>query len=208
MTARVNLLPEETRRRARAARRQGVAVAMLVLLVGVLAFVHVLQRGTLDQGRVELAAAEASRDLAQQDVNSLSAFANLGARLDEARAIVAETLGAQVTVAGILQDVALILPHDADVDALSVTLTTDEDEDEDELGPVGNLGLSGETSADISPGVERLLLALEKVAGFRNIHVSSASLDDEGYTQYSIQLQLGPENRTERYTDGVPGGLR
>jgi Tfp pilus assembly protein PilN len=204
MTARVNLLPEETRRRARAARRQGVAVAMLVLLVGVLALVHVLQRGTLDQSRAELATAEAARDFAQQDVNSLSAFANLSTRLDEARAIVGETLGAQVTVAGILQDVALILPHDADVDALSVTITTDEDE----LGPVGNLGLSGETSADISPGVERLLLALEKVAGFRNIHVSSASLDDQGYTQYSIQLQLGPENRTERYTDGVPGGLR
>jgi hypothetical protein len=204
MSARVNLLPEETRRRAMAVRRQGIAVAMLVLLVAVLVSSHLLHLATLRDARAQLSAAEAARALAQQDVASLSAFADLNARLEDARTVIAETLGSQVTLAGILQDVALVLPHDADVNALSVSLTADPGGD---LEPVGTLGISGETSAGISPGIERLLLALEKVSGFRDVHVSNATVDDEGYASYSIQLRLGPEHRTARYRDGVPGSL-
>ncbi len=207
MSARVNLLPEETRRRAGAARMQGLLVFLALVLVAALVGLHYLNRADLEDARERLEVAENEQRIAEEDVAALSSFAELTDRLEETRTVVAETLGQQVTLAGILQDLALVMPADADVSAVSISLES-LDADAPASAPVGSMSMSGESVGDIAPGIERLILELDKVAGFRNVHVSSASVDDEDVVAYTLELQLGPENRTNRYRDGVPGTLR
>lgn len=207
MSARVNLLPEETRRKGRASRSQGLLVFLGFVLIGVLVTASVLQRGTLAEAEAELAEAEAEQSEVRADVAALEQFADLTDRLSDTRTVVSELLGPQVTIAGVLQDLAMVIPADADVAGLDVNLA--EPSTEDDSGQVvGTMRLSGESVGRIAPGIERLLLALDKVAGFRNIHVSNAAVDDDEVTSFDLDLELGPENRTGRYDDGVPGAVR
>jgi hypothetical protein len=126
------------------------------------------------------------------------------------------TLADEVSMAGLLQDVASVIPSDTQLDGMEVSLgaPTAAPEVEGQVGvqpgAIGTLNLTGKTLEAHAPGVERFLLELEKVAGFRDLYVNSSALDDpdERVATYSIDAAVGPEALTGRYWTGLPEELR
>ncbi len=209
MTAKVNLLPQTTRDEGRQSTQRIVALGLIVLVIAGLGVAAWLQRGTLSDAEDDLQVAQAELAEAQAAVAALSMPADLEQRLDTDRQLITQALGEQVSVAGILQDVAMVIPPGSDIGTLSITLPPAEPVAEGEEAPppitnVGSLIATGESLENIAPGIERLMLQFERPAGFRDVFVTSAATDDEDITSYNLELQMGPEHRTERYVDGVP----
>lgn len=206
MTAKVNLLPQATRAEGRQGAQRGLAAGLVVLVLVGLGLATWWQRATLSEAEDELAQARAEQAEAQAAVDALVLAADLERQVEDDRALIVRALSDQVSLAGILQDVSLVMPQGADVANLTVNLTPIGPVEEGTPPPrqVGSLTATGESIDDISPGIERLILQFERPAGFRNAFVTQATTDEEGVTSYNLELQLGPEHRTERYTDGLP----
>lgn len=219
MSVRVNLLPEVTRKRARAGRQVvGFVLAGLVLL-GALGGLYWLQTQRISEREEELARERDRLAELDADVAALGEFADLETRAFVVDQVIVAGLGDEVTLAGALQDLVAILPPTAWLENFAVTI---EDEPLFALGAersaVGRLSMTGIDLDSHAPGLEQVLLDLERMAGFSNpIVVSAALLGDEaedfvGATgdevRFSLEVDLGPELRTERYTDGLPEELR
>lgn len=210
MSVRVNLLPQATREHARAGRQRVIAYGAAGALVLALAASSYVQRGVRSDVTLELAAAESDLTTARREVAELALFDELETQLASASAVVNEALGGQATLAGVLQDLVLVLPADTSLVDLTVNLETPdivpvEGESEGEVvgpQPVGTLSLTGETLTGIAPGVERVLLGLEMADSFHDVHVASAATDDEGVTTFQLDLVLGPELLTGTHPAG------
>ena len=199
MSASVDLLPPqivEQRQRRRHLQALGGLVALL--LVG-LALVQV--------GELRSAArAEERRDLAEAELATLRAeaaaldeFARIADELETSQLRLVDALGTEVGFAGVLQDLAAVLPTDASFGDL--TLAAGED------AMVAQLTLSGETRRGVAPGVERLMIALDKVDAFERTVLASTSVDGE-YTSFDVLVEVGAAALTGRYHDGLPEELR
>jgi Tfp pilus assembly protein PilN len=212
MSVRVNLLPQEqTARQAAARQRSGVIVggAALVLALG---GAYWWASGQVSDAETRLAAAESVSAALQVDVDQLAEISELDERRNAAVELLSTTLADEVSMAGLLQDVASVIPSDTQLDALTVDLAVAAPEGELGAvpGAVGSVNLTGKTLEAHAPGVERFLLELDKVAGFRDLYVNSSALDDpeERVATYSIDASVGPEALTGRYVDGLPEELR
>jgi hypothetical protein len=208
---RVNLLPREVEARERERRvRAGLAfvgLAFLALLGGL----YVFQLNRVGAAEDRLAQAQQERDELQREVQRLGEFAALQRRHDEAVDTVAAAMNPEASLAGILQDVAAVMPSHAALDSLNISIHSDGSERavSEPGGPSwGTLTGSGETLGGHSPGVERFLIQFGKIAAFFNVHVSSSSMDEDGFTTFSFEADLGPEVFTGRYRDGLPGAMR
>ncbi len=204
MSVRINLLPRATKERARGAKQRLIAGGALLLLLVVLAVATLLQRMTLSQAEDDLAIAQAELAEAGAAVAALSDYAELERRLEQDREVVVAALSNQVTLAGILQDIALIMPPGIDLGTLTINLVPPQPTEEGLPQNVGLLTASGESVEEIAPGIERLLRRIEQVAGFREPFLSSASKDDEDIVSYNLEIELGPEHLTLRYVDPLP----
>jgi hypothetical protein len=281
MSVRVNLLPEATKARGRATQQRfiglGAAVLLLLVLAGVW-FWAVQQRTNAEE---RLADEQAETAALRSERGELVDFEDLAQRREEADEVIVDALSDEVSVAGVLQDVAAVMPDDSQIDAMTITLVppedltepppappeeTDEAEGTDEpvdpddpvdpedpddpddpvdpevpgepeepaepvtpAGPVGNLNIEGRTLTAHAPGVERVLIALDQVAGFDGLIVNTSELEgtedeelepeeieagldtadtEDRIVSFSVDGQVGPELRTERYVDGVPEVLR
>lgn len=204
MSVRINLLPRATRESARGAKQRLIAGGAVLALLLVLAVATLLQRMTLSQAEDDLASAQEELADARAAVAALADYAELERRLEEDREVVVTALSSQVTLAGILQDIALIMPPGIDLGTLTINLVTPQTDEDDPLETVGLLSASGESVEEIAPGIERLLRRIEQVAGFREPFLSSASKDDEDIVSYNLEIELGPEHLTLRYVDPLP----
>jgi hypothetical protein len=207
---RVNLLPASTRQRERVARqRTWLLVAGLALLAG-LGGVFWWQSGQIDDARTELAAQQARLADLQLEVDALQQFAELELRLAETEAMITAALGDEVSLAGVLSDLAVVMPSDAQVDQLTITMSPNTESTSSERPSVGSFTAVGKSLRNHAPGVERLLLELEKVVTFHDLFVSSSRLEDpeEPFATFTVESQLGPEAETGRYDRGVPEELR
>jgi Tfp pilus assembly protein PilN len=212
MSVRVNLLPQEqTARQAAARQRSGVIVggAALVLALGGAYWWAI---GQVSEAETRLAAAESVSAELQVEVGQLAEIGELDERRKATVELLSATLADEVSMAGLLQDVAAVIPSDTQLDALTVDLAaaTPEGELGAVPGAVGSVNLTGKTLEAHAPGVERFMLELDKVAGFRDLYVNSSALDDpdERVATYSIDASVGPEALTGRYVDGLPEELR
>lgn len=215
-STRVNLLPREAEERE-AGRRAiaGLLVAGLVFLA-ILAGLFFFQTSRVSDAEDRLAVAEQRRDEVRGEVRELDTYADLQQRRDDMIEIVTATMATDVSFAGILQDVAAVMPNDAALTSLTVAMFTEpeRDQDFDYGGPsFGQLTANGETLRGHAPGVERFIIEFDKVAAFFNIYVSNSTLQvDEtspvDVTVFNVQADLGPEVFTGRYLDGLPEGLR
>lgn len=201
MSVRVNLLPQATKERDRAGRQRVLAVVLVLALLVALGGATFWQRTQLGTAEDELADAQQELSLAQAEVQELAEFANLADTLAEVDEVVAMTLGDQASFAGVLQDLALTMPEDSALTSLSVQFAGRGEETQDGIG-LANLAV--ETVTGVAPGVERLLLSLERVAGFADVHLGSATVDEEDVTTFSLDVQIGREHYTERFRDGLP----
>ena len=76
--------------------------------------------------------------------------------------------------------------------------------------PVGAFSVTGKTLTSHAPGVERVLLSLDKIVSFRELHLNSSTLDeqDEPIATFTLEGLIGPDSKTERYADGLPEDFR
>ncbi|MEX2375814.1 MAG: hypothetical protein WD942_09575, partial [Dehalococcoidia bacterium] len=189
MTARVNLLPAATRADASKVRQRGLAIGVLVLVIVALGVATFLQRGVLSTAEDELADAQSELAAAQAEVAALAEFQDLDARLTETNDLVTAVLGSEATLAGVLQDIALVTPTDGAFTSMQLTF------EHDDPANVGTFSGQAEVLQSHAPGVERFLLQLERPAGFRNAYPGGSSIDEDDIATFPVTVQLGPEYR-------------
>lgn len=207
MSVRVNLLPAEVDARVRASRaRAGAAVAGVGVLA-LLGAVYVWENSRVNDVKAELAAEEEVLAALQAEVQEFADYAELDRRAGDSAEILASALAGDVSFAGLLQDVAAVTPEDVEYESMTVTLG----EPVASLGDVrpafGELTLVG-AALDHAPGVERLLIELDKVAAFGDLFFATGFDDEFGDITFTVTADLGPEVFTNRYLNGLPEALR
>jgi Tfp pilus assembly protein PilN len=206
---RVNLLPESTRQRDRTRRQQGgMGVSLLALLL-VLSLIWFLQNGQFSNLEAELATEQEELSRLRGERSELAAYVNLDARLTAAGQRIQSALMGEVSFAGVLQDVAAVTPADTGFTSLTLNLERPAQEAQAPTGvPIGTLNLTGNSLTGHAPGVERILLELDKVFHFDEPFFNSSTVDEDGVATFSLDVGLLPSSRTGRYDDGVPEVLR
>lgn len=201
MSVRVNLLPEEVKERGRAGRARVVAGVLGLVLVAALAGLWFMERAELTDTQDRLAEVEARNEALQVDIAALQPFADLDARANASVDVVALALAGEKSFATVLQDLSAVMPPSAELSV--VTLTFFEESTAPSPGGTrlihGRLSATGQVLAGHAPGVERLVIDLERVAAFDNVYVTTSSEDDEGVATFSLEVELGPEVLTNRY---------
>lgn len=201
MSVRVNLLPGEVAARGRASRARIVAGVLAFVLVGILGILSLMQRSSINDAREQLASIQAANEELNADIAALQPFADLEARANTSVDLVELALGSEGSLATVLQDLSAVLPPDAQIDNLSVTLPGEA------ISPAtggtrliyGRLAATGQVTEGIAPGVERLMIDLDRVAAFDNPYVTTSTVDEEGVATFSLEVELGPETLTRRY---------
>jgi Tfp pilus assembly protein PilN len=207
VSVRVNLLPQATRARARAAQHRNLVGALGLLLL--LALGATYYRATSQVRAAEdLLAAEQLRTAALAgEVAELAGFSELADRAEQSRTMLVTALGGEISPAGILQDLAAVVPADTQLETVNLQL---QGPNELDPGAVGTLNVTGKTLTSHAPGVERVLLQLDKVVTFSDLYLNSSTLDDpDGRTAtFSLDGRIGAQAVTGRYRDGLPEELR
>jgi Tfp pilus assembly protein PilN len=210
MSVRVNLLPQETSARQAAARQRVALVAAGVVILAGLGATTVWQNGRIADANDRLTDEQAVLSALEAEQAQLREFADLEERLAESDTMIAQALGREVSFAGVLQDVASVIPADAQLESLQINVDPVTPDADGEVSSLGTLVAVGRSLNDHAPGLERLLLELDKVVAFHDLFFSSSVLDDPElpYPTFTVEAQLGPEILTGRYADGIPEGLR
>jgi Tfp pilus assembly protein PilN len=207
MSVRVNLLPEATKQRGRANQQRLMALGAAGLLLLLLGGIWWWAANQVSQAEDRLAAEQSVTAGLRAEEAELVAFRDLADRRDQAVETLTVSLSDEVSIAGVLQDLAAVMPADAQMDTLTVTIQRSEER----ADVMGNLVVTGQTLTSHAPGVERMLLALEKVSTFGELYLNSSTLDPEQVdpvATFSLEGAVRSEARTDRYVDGLPGDLR
>jgi hypothetical protein len=206
---RVNLLPESTRERDRVRRQQSIMGLALLALLLALALVWFLQNGRLGGLEAELAAEQGELSRLRGERSELAAYVELDARITGAGQRIQTALMGEVSFAGVLQDVAAVTPGDTGFTSLTLNLERPAQETQAPTGvPIGTLNPTGSSLTGHAPGVERILLELDKVFHFDEPFFNSSTVDEDGVATFSLDVGLLPSSLTGRYDDGVPEVLR
>ena len=202
MSVKVNLLPQESKRDAQASQQRAVAAGVFVLFLAGLGGIYLWQQGTIDDANETLAAEQNELQMLQAREGELAPYAELQARAQETVGRLELALGDEVSVAGVLQDIATVFPSDAELSSLNLAF---EDPRQPRLGGdravVGSLNVTGFALQGHAPGVERLLLALDALGSLDSTYATTSTLDEDGVSSFSVQAEFGPEVRTFRYVD-------
>ena len=203
MSVRINLLPEATKQRDRAAQQRSLAALAGVVLLAGLGGIYLWQSSQVSQAEEELVAEQLRSSELRGDQAELVAFQELADRRDRSTEVLQTTMGDEVSFAGILQDVALVMPPDTELETLGVSLAQPEI---DGAPTVGTLSVTGRTLTAHAPGVERVLLGLDKIVSLKEPYMNSSTLQetDGRVAVFSVDSQIGSEAETGRYTDGLP----
>ena len=203
MNIRVNLIPAEIAQLATAKRQRRATAGAFVGLLAVLASAHLVQLGRVSASQDSLAVEEDRLAVLQSEQRALGEFATLDTRRSQLDQTIQTLLGGQVGMAGILQDLASVLPADAALSELSVFAELSED------GYLGTVSAAAESLQGHAPGVERVLINMDKVAAFNELYVASSSTDEPtGITAFRFDFRLGGEVLSGRYLFGIPEVLR
>ena len=212
--ARVNLLPQESRDRERATRTRAVVAGGFGLLVLALGGGWYYLGTKVDDANTELAAEQETLNALRADLADLGEFGELANRAETSEAGLAVVLGNEVSFAGLMQDLAAVMPTDTELQSLNTTIDTDSAPTLGDQGPsIGLVSMNGRTIRGHAPGVERLLLDLDKLATLDDLFMSNSTLEENellttDVASFSIEADLGPEALTGRYRDGLPEEMR
>jgi hypothetical protein len=210
MSVRVNLLPREALERQAATRQKALAGFGGAVLVLALGATTLWQDGRIDAAETQLAEEREVLASLQGEVLRLDEFSDLGQQVERSNGLIREALSGEVSLAGILQDVAAVMPSDAEFETLILAIAAAEAGPGTTTPTVGTLSATGRGANAHAPGVERLLREFDKVAAFHDPFLTSSTLEEveEPYTQFNLEAQLGPEVLTGRYVAGIPEELR
>jgi hypothetical protein len=210
MSVKVNLLPQEQTARQAVARQRNGVIAGGVAIVALLGVATVWQDGRVADAEDRLAGEQAVLASLQAEVTQLGEFADLEQRVSQSGELIGQALAGESSFAGILQDIAAVMPSDAQLESLAITLNPTEPAAGTEAPSLGNIVAVGKSLNSHAPGIERLLLELDKVNAFHDLFVTSSVLEDptDPYPTFTVEAQLGMEILTGRYFNGVPEDLR
>ncbi|WP_052667337.1 PilN domain-containing protein [Nitriliruptor alkaliphilus] len=209
MSVKVNLLPQEQTARQSANRQRNGVIAGGVAVLAVLGAVTVWQDGRVAEAEDRLTGEQAVLASLQAEVTQLDEFADLERRVTESDTLIVQALAGETSFAGILQDIAAVMPSDAQLETLAITLDG-EMEPGTESVSLGSFVAVGKSLNNHAPGLERLLLELDKVNAFHDLFFTSSILEEptDPYPTFTVEGQLGLDILTGRYFTGVPEGLR
>lgn len=210
MSVRINLLPQESVAKQRAGRaRAGVALGGVVLAAA-LGGVYVWENGRVDAASDQVDAEQETLTALQADLAELSEFRELDTRRQQSADVVAFAMGGEAGVAGLMQDFASVFPPETELDTFTINLGPDQQPTLGDTRPAeGGLVLSGRTLRGHAPGVERLMLELDKLAAMGDLFFTNSSVEEEtGDILFSVEADLGSEIFTRRYLAGLPEELR
>jgi Tfp pilus assembly protein PilN len=169
----VNLLPPELRAREATRRQTGIVIVVgtiLLALIGVFYFLQVMNESRAED---RLAAQQAANAQLQAQVNSLQQYAELQNELQARKTLVDTVFVNEVSWAGVLADVSVIIPSDAYLTSLNGALTPPTTT---QVGPttlIGNMSFAG-VSLQTEP-IASWLNKLDGVQGWVNSWMTSAS---------------------------------
>lgn len=210
MTVRVNLLPQSVSERGATMRRIAVLASVFgVVLLG-LVVVSLLQIRAVRDAQDRLADEQAILSQLQSEQATLQPYSELERRAQTATGQLAQALGGQVSMAGVLQDIAFAMPAEAAITSMSISVGASAEAAADPaITSFGSVSISGEVIGGHAPGVEGVLRSFDRVAGFREVYVTSSSLDPtapelldgEDLAVFSLDFTLGPEILTGNFLD-------
>ena len=208
MSVRVNLLPEATKQRGRENQQRLIAGGAVALVLLALGGVWFWASSQVRQAEDRLADEQAITAGLRSEQAELVAFRDLADRRERVDAVLTDSLGNEVSVAGILQDLAAVMPDDAQFDTLTINI---QPEGGVASAAIGSVTITGQSLTSHAPGVERILLSLEKLATFGDLFLNSSTLDieaDDPIVTFSVDGAIQVEARTDRYAEGLPEELR
>lgn len=208
MSVRVNLLPEATKQRGRASQQRSIVAGILVLLLAALGGVYWWANNQVSRAEDELLAEQERTSQLRGEQAALIAFQELADRRDRSDDILITAMDGEVSMAGVLQDLAAVIPTDTQLETFTLGL---EDPDPETGGTsIGTFNVTGSTLTSHAPGVERVLMQLDKIVSFQDLYLNTSTLDEDnpGVAVFSLDGRLGPEAATARYRDGLPEDLR
>jgi hypothetical protein len=212
MSVKVNLLPQATQQRARHGQQRAVAVASFGLLVAALGAGYWYQLDRVADADAELLAANETVSLRESELADLAPFEDLEASLTRSTLALTTALGDEISIAGLMQDAALVTPGDVALTSLEFIATEDIPAADGQVvrPAVARLVVGGETTRDHAPGLERMLYEYDKISTLFNVHLATTAVDEEqpDILLFTIEADLGTDARTGRYTNGLPEGLR
>lgn len=213
MSVRVNLLPRETFAQQEAARQRLLAGVAGLVLLAVLGGVYLLQMNALSNARDERDIAQAQLHELEGREAQLAEFGDLEQRIRERQEVIATALSGELSFAGMLQDIAAVMPTDAALSDFDVSAVEDTGPDGQAVREiVARIVANGESLQGHAPGLERLLLQFDKIASFFDVYVTNSELDEEDTDNdvavFTVEVDVGQEARTGRYVEGVPEELR
>ncbi|MFT5222084.1 MAG: Tfp pilus assembly protein PilN [Glaciecola sp.] len=197
---RVNLLPSEVGQKNAARRMQGLAGVAGLGIMSLLAASYFWQVGKVNDAKADLVAEESKADALRGEVQALSQFQRLASQGESVDKMIAALLSGEASLAGVLQDLAAVMPSDSSIEALSVGIEPN--------GTGGTFTSNGVSLLGHAPGLERLLISLDKVAAFDDIFFTTSTIDESGVATFSFNFRLTPLILTGRYVDGLPEVMR
>ncbi len=195
---RVNLLPQEVGQKNAARKMQGAAGVAGLGVLALLAVAYFWQVGQVNDAKDSLAVEQAKVGELRAEVNSLAEFQRLQGQGESVDAMIRGLLAGEASLAGVLQDLAAVMPSDASIANLAVAITPGG----------GTVTSSGVSLLGHAPGLERLLISMDKVAAFDDVFFSTSSLDGRGIATFQFNFRLTPLILTGRYLDGLPEVMR
>jgi Tfp pilus assembly protein PilN len=209
MSVKVNLLPREVAARSRASRQSAMVAGAFAVLVLLIAGAWFWQNNRVNAAQAVVDDEQATLSALQSERSELASYQDLGQRLDSATQVLQQAMGGEVSFAGILQDIAAVMPPDTQLDNLTLTVAEPADPELGDLRPsLGTIGMTGKTLGGHAPGLERFLIEFDKMNAFSDLFFSNSSLDELGISTFNVQADLGPEILTGRYVGGLPEELR
>lgn len=194
----VNLLPTEVDQKNAARRTQGLIGLVGLGLIAILAVGYLWQVGQVNDAQVVLDEETAKAQALRKEVQELSEFRRLADQGEAVDAMIAAMMSGEASLAGVLQDLAAVMPSDASIATLSVAVN----------GDGGTVASTGVSLLGHAPGLERLLIAMDKVAAFEDVFFASSTVDEAGVANFSFSFSLTRLILTNRYADGLPEVMR
>jgi Tfp pilus assembly protein PilN len=216
---RINLLPPEER--SRAAREQGLLLAIvgLVVLVVALGAVYFMSYRQVSDKKVQLDTVAGQVDVANVQLAALKPYAALQVQRQAMDVTAAQILNSRVIMSNVLEEVALLIPSGVSLTQMNVTVPTymvAGSTDASALGTTTALGTdltlvgdaTGSTLYDAHVQVATLMTQLGLMPQIMNIRLTSANAASTELSkpdvQFSIAANLRPFATTPPLAPAAP----
>ena len=216
---RINLLPPEER--SRAAREQGLLLAIvgLVVLVVALGAVYFMSYRQVSDKKVQLDAVSGQVDVANVRLAALKPYAALQVQREAMDVTAAQILNSRVIMSNVLEEVGLLIPSGVSLTQMNVTVPSymvAGSTDASALGVTTALGTdltlvgdaTGSTLYDAHVQVATLMTQLGLMPQIMNIRLTSANASSTELSkpdvQFSIAANLRPFATTPPLAPAAP----